>query len=117
MVPAKPSLATTRSASAENKRDVMVCNTFGSTPAASTSQAAPSSKRLSTPCFAGTVMPLNATCTLQMSRDLPWMLTSGPANCPGNQLFGRADGSPGDGPFKSLLLRHQLNSSLKKANN
>jgi heterokaryon incompatibility protein (HET) len=31
--------------------------------------------------------------------------TSSPASCPGNRLFGRAGGSPGDGPFKSLLLR------------
>jgi Heterokaryon incompatibility protein (HET) len=37
---------------------------------------------------------------------LPWRLTEGLVGCPGNRLFGRAGGSPGDGPFKSLLLRH-----------
>ena len=61
----------TRSGSAENKPEGMVCNTFGSTRAASTNQTAPSSKKLSTPCFAGTVTRLNATCILRMFQDLP----------------------------------------------
>ena len=57
-----------RSVSAENKPDVMICNTFGSIRAASINQAASSSRRLSTPCSAGTVTPLNATCISRMSR-------------------------------------------------
>jgi hypothetical protein len=68
--PARESLATTRSGSAENKRDMMICSTFGSIRAASITQAASSSRRLSIPRFAGTVTRLNATCISRMSRDL-----------------------------------------------
>ena len=92
--------------SAGNKPDAMICNTLGSTPAASTSQTAPSFRRLSTPCFAGIVTPLNATCILPMSRTLTWTPTAGPGSYPsGNRLFRGAGGLPGDGPFRSLLLR------------
>ena len=59
-----------RSGSAENKLPAMACNTSGSTLVALTNQAAPSSRRLSTLCFAGTVMRLNATCTCQMFRSV-----------------------------------------------
>jgi hypothetical protein len=48
MVLANGNVATTRSGSAGNKPDEMVCNTFGSTHAASISQTAPNSRRLST---------------------------------------------------------------------
>jgi hypothetical protein len=73
--------------------------------------------RLSVLCFAGTVMPINATCIFRMSRAQPWTLTTSPVSCPGNHLFGGAGGSPGDGPFKSLLLRRWLNSTPKRVNN
>ena len=113
MVLARARLAMTRSGSAENRPDAMACNTFGWTPVASTNRTALSSQRLSTPCFAGTVMRLNATSISQMFRDLPSTPTTSPTSCPGNRHFGKADGSLGAGPFKSLLLRHQLNSSPK----
>ena len=98
---------------------LQICNTFGSTPAASISQIAPSFRRPSTPCFAGTGMRLSATCILPTSRDRPWALIASPVNRPaaGNHLFERAGGSPGGGPFKSLLLQRWSNSSLKKVNN
>jgi hypothetical protein len=55
MVLARARLAMTRSGSAENRLDAMACNTFGWTPVVSTNRTAPSSQRLSTLCFAGTV--------------------------------------------------------------
>ena len=116
MVLAEASLVMTRSGSAENKPDVMVYNTFGSIRAASISQTAPSCRRLSTLCFAGTITRLHATCILPMSRDLPWAVIASPVSRPGNHLFGGANGLPGGGPFRSLLLLCWSNSSQKKAN-
>jgi hypothetical protein len=84
--------------------------------AASISQTAPSCRRLSTLCFAGTITRLHATCILPMSRDLPWAVIASPVSRPGNHLFGGANGLPGGGPFRSLLLLCWSNSSLKKAN-
>ena len=64
----------TKSGSVENNPDVMICNTFGSIRAASISQAAPNSKRLSAPCFAGTITQINATYIWRMFRDLRWTM-------------------------------------------
>ena len=81
--------------------DAMICNTFGSTRAASINQAAPSFRRLSTPCLAGTAM-----CILRMSRD-PSLTPTGRWQLGKSSLlrpFGRAGGSP-DGLFKSLFSK------------
>ena len=51
----------------------------------------------------------NAMYVSLMSRSLPG------GQMTGNSLFGRAGGSPGDGPFKSLLPQRQLNSSPRRA--
>ena len=105
MVLAQANLDMTRSDSAENKLDMMIYNTFGSTLAASISQTALSSRKLSTPCFTGTATRLNASCILPMSRDLPWALMASPVSYPGNHLFGRAGGSP------TYAKRHRDNYS------
>jgi hypothetical protein len=67
----------------------------------------PNSRRLSTPCFAGTVTRLNAMCTCQTFRRVA------PG---GNQLFGRVDGLLEAGPFKSFLLQDRSFSSQERAN-
>jgi hypothetical protein len=46
--------------------------------------------------------------TCQMCPELPSKLM----NWPGNRYFGNQDDSLEAGPFKSLLLRDQLNSSV-----
>ena len=71
-------------------------------------------QRLSTLCFAGTAMRLNATSICQMFRDLLSILTTSLTSRLGNRHFGKADGSLEAGPFKSLLRRLQLNSSQKR---
>src|SRR2546423_10413322 len=117
MVLARARVAITRSGSAESKPDAMTCNTFGSTLAASINQAAPSLRKLSTPCFAGTVRRPNVTCTCQMFQKATTMNT---ITCPGlygSLLFVGVDGSLGAGHFKSLLLLHRSNSTPQKACN
>src|SRR5437762_6416977 len=112
---ARARLAITRSGSAENKPDAITCNTFGSTLAASINQAAPSLRKLSTPCFAGTMRRLNVTCTYRMFQKATTMNT---ISCPGlygSRLFIGVDGSLGAGHFKSLLLLHRSNSTPRNA--
>ena len=110
MEPARRRLATRRYGSAQNRRSVMACNTFGWTHAASTSRAALSFLKRLIPCFAGTVSRLNVTFIYQMCRNLLLILTT----CFGNRHFGTANGSLEAGPFKSSLLRHPSNSFRKK---
>jgi hypothetical protein len=94
----------TRFGSAENKPDVMACNTFGLIRVVLTYQTMTSSQRLLTLCSAGTVIRLNATFISRMSQDLPCTLLTSSASCLRNWLFRRADGLLRDGHFKSLLL-------------
>ena len=89
----------------------MAYNTFGWTPVASTNQEAPSSRRLLTPCFASTVMLLNATSICRMFRALPSTPTISSASCPANQVSGQADGSLEVRRSKSFLPRAWSNSS------
>src|SRR5450432_3865525 len=112
MVQARARLAITRSGSAENRLDATACNTSGSTLVALTNQAAPSSQRLSTLCFAGTVMQLNATYICQTFQLVALLRTMDSPSGHGNWLFRKVDGLLGAGRFKSSLLQHQLNSSL-----
>jgi hypothetical protein len=63
---ARASLAMRRSGSVENKPNAMACNTSGWTHVASTDQTTPSSRKLSTLCFASTVVRLDATSICQM---------------------------------------------------
>jgi hypothetical protein len=75
-----------------------------------TNRTTPSSQGLSTPCFAGIVMRLNVTYICQMFQQMTTIKTTCPPSR-GKRLFGKADGLPGAGHYKSLLLRHWLNSS------
>jgi len=67
MALARISLAMTKSGFVENKLHKTAWNTFGLTPVASTKQIMPNSRGLSTPCFAGTAAPLDATSIYRMS--------------------------------------------------
>ena len=89
----------------------MVCNTFGLTLAASTNQAVPNSRRLSTLCSAGIVMQLNATFTYRTFRYTTVMRKMSPHRGPGNWLSGKVNGSLGAGNPRSLSLPDRLNSS------
>ena len=66
MAPVRTRLAIARSDSAENKLGVMAYNTFGWIHVVLISQITPSLQRLSTLCFAGIVMRLNAMSICQM---------------------------------------------------
>jgi len=112
---ARARLAIKRFDSAENKPPPTVCNTSGSTVVALTNQAAPSFQKLSTLCFAGTMMRVNAMCIYQTFQSVALLRTICSPSGYENQLFGKVDGLLGAGRFKSLLLRHQLNSSLWRA--
>jgi len=107
MEPARRRLVTRRYGSAQNRLDVMAYNTFGWTPAVSINRTTLNLQKLLTLCFAGTACRLNATSICQMCRGLPPTLMT----WPGNRHFGNPDSSLEVRPFKSLLLRHQLNSS------
>ena len=76
---------------------------------ASINQTTPSCQRLSPPCFAGIVTPLNATCTCQMFRSAIMIMMTSPSGR-GNQLFENVDGSHEAGHFKNSLLRNLWNS-------
>src|SRR6266480_5162488 len=109
MALARARLATTRSDFAENKLYAMGCNTSGSTPAASTNQTASSFNKLSTLCFAGTRMRLNAMSTYQMFPLKSGKQAISSPSLHGNQLFRPAGGLLGVGRFKSSLLQVQSN--------
>src|SRR2546430_12451160 len=104
MVPARARLAMIRSGSVQKKQPTIAYNISGWTLAASTSQAAPSSKRLSIPCTAGTKKPEYASHTL---------MTCHPTTIYMHQslAFLRAGGLLGAGLFRSLS-RHQTSFSL-----
>src|ERR1700716_826462 len=100
MARARTRLAIARSDSAENKLGMMAYNTFGWIHVVSTSQITPSLQRLSTPCFAGIAMLLNAMSICQMFQGMHLTLTTRSASCPGNRHFVKADGSLRAGHFK-----------------
>src|SRR4051812_37559204 len=113
MAEVKPKLAITRSVSAERKLLRTTSSTSGWTLALSTNQAARSLQKLSTLCFAGIRKRLSATCTcLTFQPAVQLKTTSFPGD--GNQHSRKADGLLVAGHSKSSLLRHQLNSSLKR---
>jgi hypothetical protein len=106
-------LHTRRFGSAENKPDAMVSSTSGLIRVVSTNQTIMSSQKLSILCFDGTVMRRNATSICQMFRRLPSTSATSLISFPRNRHSEQADGLREAGPFKSLLLRHQLSSSLR----
>src|SRR6186713_2892495 len=113
MVQARANLAIARSTSAESKLRRMACNSSGWTLAALTRQVARSSPKPLTPCSAGIRTQLDATCiwlTFQLA--VQWETTSVPRD--GHQHSRKADGLLVAGRCKSLLLQHQLNSSLER---
>src|SRR5215472_13743585 len=103
-------LAMPRSGFAENKLLAMAYNTFGWTHVASINQVVPNSRRPSIPCFAGTMMQLNATYTCQMFRHEIMISTISSPGSSGNWHFEKVDGLLGVGRFKSSFLRHQLSA-------
>jgi hypothetical protein len=109
-------LAMARSGSVENGPNGMACASFGSIPAVSTNSMPSSSRKLSTQCFAGTRMRLNATSIYRMFRQRSGKQAIGCPSVLGHQLFGRVDGLLEVGPFKSFLRQVQvrLSSSPKK---
>jgi hypothetical protein len=111
MALARISLAMRRSASVENRPDRMVCSTFGLTPAVSTRAIKPNSRALSTLCFAGTVVLLDAMFICRMSLVLPSTLILSAIYGRGNRISGKVDGSPQAGRSKSSLPRLPSNSS------
>src|SRR5205823_6454726 len=106
MARATTRLATRKSDSVESKPGTMAYNISGWTPAASTNQIQPNSRRLSILCSTGIAMQLDATAIYRMFRQ-PSLL--------GNLLFGQANGLPAVGRFKSFLHLGRSNFSLKKA--
>src|SRR5947207_12778167 len=102
-----------RSGSVENKPDKTTWNTSGLTPVVSTRQISPNSRRLSTPCFAGTATRLDAMSIYRMFLALPSIPTRSLTHGRGNQISGKADGLLGVGHSKSFLLRPRSNSSPK----
>jgi hypothetical protein len=114
MVLARARLVITRSGSAENTPDAITYNIFGSTLAASINQVTPSLRKLSTPCFAGTVRRLNVTCTCRMFQKATTINT---ITCPGlygSRFFVGVDSLLRAGHFKSLLLLYRSNSTPQK---
>jgi hypothetical protein len=103
-----------RSSSAQSKPLVIVCNISGWTLVASTNRTTPSSQRLLTLCFAGIAMRLNATYICKMFRQMNTTRITCPLSH-GKRPFGKADGSPEAGHYKSLLLHHRLNSFPERA--
>src|ERR1700733_4850578 len=93
MALARISLAIRRSGSVENKLHKTTWSTFGLTPVVLTRQTTLNSRRLLTPCFAGTVMQLDVTSTYQMSLTLPLTLIKYSVHRRGNHISERADGS------------------------
>jgi hypothetical protein len=85
---------------------VIACNTFRWTLAILINRIALSLQKLLTLCFASIACRQDATFICQTYRELPLMLMTWPRNC----HFGNLDSSLEAGPFKSLLLRYQLNS-------
>src|SRR6266496_4628273 len=106
-------LDTRRFGSAENKPDAMVSSTSGLIHVASTNRTIMSSQKLSTLCFDGTVMRSNATSICQMFHRPSSTLATSLISYHGKWHSEQADGLREAGPFKSLLLRYQLSSSLK----
>src|SRR5436189_2298332 len=64
---------------AESRAGAIICDTFGSTHVASINRTTPSFRRLSTPCFAGTVVRPNVMSISPMSQPLPSTLTTNPS--------------------------------------
>ena len=88
MVQPRTRLAIARSSFARNRHDVTACNTSGSIHVASTNQAAPSLRKLSTPYLAGSRRGPYATRICQMSA----MKTTTFPDLHGSQLFDIVDG-------------------------
>jgi len=109
-------LAMTRYGFAENRLDVMACDTFGWTVVALINQAVPCYRKLLSPCFVGTIMRSNATYISRMFLDLPWTPIVSLPRSSGNRPSGKANGLPGVGLFKSFLLQYLLTFILKVGN-
>jgi hypothetical protein len=114
MVLARISLAMRRSGSAENKPDKTTWNTSGLTPVVSTRQISPNSRRLSTPCFAGTATRLDAMSIYRMFLALPSTPTRSLTYGRGNRISRKADGLLGVGHSKSFWLPLRSNFSREK---
>jgi hypothetical protein len=90
-----------RSCGEQARRDGL--HTSGWTHVASTRQTTPNSRRLSTPCFAGTATRVDATSIYQMSPSLPSAPMMSSIHSRGTRIFGKANGSLGVGRSKSFL--------------
>lgn len=93
----------------------MAFPTFGSTPAASTSQTVPNCRRLLIQCFAGTKMPSDATHISPTFRIRAASIARNLVVYPGWRVSARASGSLGVGYFKNCWPRHKFSSFLVKA--
>ena len=101
--------------SVQSKLLTMAYNISGLTLAALTNRTIPSFQQLSTPCFVGIVMRLNATYIYQTFRQIIIIKPTCLCNR-GSQPSKKVGGLPVVGPFKSLSLRHQLSSFRQTAN-
>ena len=96
---ARPSQATTRSASAETRHGVMDCSTSGSTHAVLTRRTTLSIRGQYGPCFASTAAQLDVMSTYLMFLGLRSILVEPRSRLP----FAKADSSPVDGHYRSSL--------------
>jgi hypothetical protein len=98
-------LAMRRSDSVENRSNKIAYNNFGLIPFVLTRQIILNSRRLSTPCFAGTGMRLNVTSIYQIFRQLREKRTTSCLSLLGNLPFKKVDGLKEVGHSKSYLLQ------------